>query len=125
MAQSIYDPEKDPVDEIRKEYESEYKNQTLRPYNIGTFEYPEGLRVKPDLQHYVAFYVNVRQKSNITRNRITNTNKDYLVDERTQREIDAIATQRSRTTGRITQGDAESAVQTAKQYAGRIVQAQL
>jgi hypothetical protein len=121
MAQSIYDPEKDPVDEIRKEYESEYKNQTLRPYNIGTFEYPEGLRVKPDLQHYVAFYVNVRQKSNITRNRITNTNKDYLVDERTQREIDAIATQRSRTTGRITQGDAESAVQTAKQYAGRIV----
>jgi hypothetical protein len=121
MARSIYDPEKDTVDEIRREYDAQYKNQYLDPYNIGTYEYPEGLRVKPDLQHYVAFFVNVRQKSNITRNRIKNRNKDYLVDKRTQREIDAIATQRSSTTGRITQGDAESAVQTAKEYAGRIV----
>lgn len=118
MAKGIYDPEKDSVDSIRKKYEAEYKNQYKGAYNIGTYEYPEGLRVKPDLQHYVAFYINVREKSELTKAR-RNTNPDYLVDEQEQREIDAIAAQRR--TGRVTQADAESAVSTAKNYAGRIV----
>jgi len=120
MSQSIYDPEKDPVDQIRRKYEAEYKNQYQGPYNIGTYEFPEGLRVKPDLQHYVAFYVNVREKSEL-RKINGNKNSDYLVDEKTQKEIDAIAADRGRTAGRITQADSESAVQTAKEYAGRIV----
>ena len=80
MAKGIYDPEKDSVDEIRKKYDAQYKNQYKGAYNIGTYEYPEGLRVKPDLQHYVAFYINVREKSQITQSR-RNLNKDYLVDD--------------------------------------------
>jgi hypothetical protein len=120
MAQSTYDPEKDPVDEIRRKYEKEFENQFLSPYNVGTYEFPEGLRVKPDLQHYVAFFVNVREKSEIKKFS-SNKNSDYLVDEKTQQEINAIAVDRGRTAGRITQADSESAVQTAKEYAGRIV----
>jgi hypothetical protein len=118
MAKGIYDPEKDSVDSIRKKYDAKYKNQYKGAYNIGTYEYPEGLRVKPDLQHYVAFYINVREKSQITESR-RNANPDYLVDNQTQKEIDAISAQRR--TGRITQSDAEAAVVTAKNYAGRIV----
>ena len=119
MAKGIYDPEKDSVDSIRKKYEAEYKNQYLNPYNIGTYEYPEGLRVKPDLQHYVAFYINVREKSEISNSRRNRDYEDYFVDEQTQKEIDAIAAQRR--TGRITQSDVEAGVQVAKNYAGRIV----
>jgi len=121
MPRSIYDPEKDSVDQIRRKYEAEYKNQYNGPYNIGTYEYPDGLRVKPDLQHYVAFYINVREKSEIKKN--ANKNSDYLIDidPQAQRELDALTTEKGRTAGRITQADVESAVQTAKQYAGRIV----
>lgn len=55
----------DPVDELRYKYDAEYRNQRSDTFNIGTYEYPEGLRVKPDLQHYVAFFINVREKSEL------------------------------------------------------------
>jgi hypothetical protein len=119
MAKPTYDPEKDSVEDIRKKYDTQYKNQYLGPYRIGTYEYPEGLRVKPDLQHYVAFFINVREKSTLAT--VTNKNTDYLVDEKTQLELDALEQQRGRVTGRISQQSAEAAVQTAKEYAGRIV----
>jgi hypothetical protein len=32
-------------------------------YNVGSYSYPEGLGVYPDLQHYVTFFINVRDKS--------------------------------------------------------------
>lgn len=32
-------------------------------YNIDQYVYPEDLSTKPDLQHYVAFYINVREKT--------------------------------------------------------------
>lgn len=32
-------------------------------YNINSLTYPEDLTQKPDLQHYIAFYINVRGKS--------------------------------------------------------------
>ena len=38
-------------------------NQNLTDYNVGALEYPDGLRTKPDLQNYVAFYINTRDKS--------------------------------------------------------------
>ena len=34
-----------------------------RGYKIGTYSYPDGLGVYPDLQHYVTFFINVRGKS--------------------------------------------------------------
>jgi hypothetical protein len=76
--------------------------------------------VKPDLQHYVAFYINVREKSNLL-NQKQKDNKNYLVDEKTQQELDALDEKRGKITGRITQQSAEAAVKTAKEYAGRIV----
>jgi hypothetical protein len=32
-------------------------------YSVGTYSYPTGLGTNPDLQHYVAFFINVRGKS--------------------------------------------------------------
>ena len=32
-------------------------------YNVSQYAYPEDLSTKADLQHYVAFYINIRQKT--------------------------------------------------------------
>lgn len=45
--------------------ENAYTNQNLGKYNVGNFTYPDNLGNAPDLQHYVAFYVNVREKSKL------------------------------------------------------------
>lgn len=51
------------------QFNSKYKELKLRTdeyhskYDIGNFTYPNGLGVDPDLQHYVAFYINIRGKS--------------------------------------------------------------
>lgn len=48
----------------------QYKNQDqTKGYRIGTYEYPEDLRNRPDLQHYVAFYINVRDKTTRGKNK--------------------------------------------------------
>ena len=58
----------------------QYKNQDqTKGYRIGTYEYPEDLRNRPDLQHYVAFYVNVRDKT--TRGKNKNPEKYFTKDE--------------------------------------------
>ena len=94
-----------------------YKNQDqIRGYNIGTFEYPEGLRVKPDLQHYVAFYINVREKGTQGK---TATNHDYNVSAEEQKRVNAI----NANTSRITQSAAEAGVTTIKENAGKIAAA--
>jgi len=55
---------KDFVDEQRSKYDTKYTNtDQSKGYSIGTYEYPAGLRTKPDLQHYIAFYINVRDKT--------------------------------------------------------------
>ena len=59
-------PPQDLVEEDESKYSSPY-SQELREYNIGTFEYPDGLAKEPYLQHYVAFFINVREKSEIYR----------------------------------------------------------
>lgn len=44
----------------------DYKFQNVlkkQGYNIGTYEFPEGLRVDPDKQHYVVFKILVREKT--------------------------------------------------------------
>lgn len=64
MAQSQFSPPQDSVSIARNKFDANYQNRDqAKGYNVGTYEYPEGLRVKPDLQHYVAFYINVREKS--------------------------------------------------------------
>lgn len=51
------------------QFNSKYKEIKLRTdeyhtkYDIGNYTFPTGLGVNPDLQHYVAFYINIRGKS--------------------------------------------------------------
>lgn len=80
---------KDAVDQRRINLgEGKYINQDQKNgYSIGTLEFPDGLRQKPDMQHYVAFYINVRDKSKKGK---LNQNEDYFVSEQEQRRIDSI-----------------------------------
>ena len=45
------------------EFLSSFKNKGTGKYNIKILSYPENLGNNPDVQHYVAFFVNVRGKS--------------------------------------------------------------
>ena len=45
-----------------------FKNQYLTDYKVGALEYPDGLREKPDLQNYVAFFINTRDKAKTGKN---------------------------------------------------------
>lgn len=63
---SLNDPKRDLVDQQRLQTDIIYKNRDEKSgYSIGTYEYPEDLRQRLDLQHYVAFYVLVREKSTL------------------------------------------------------------
>lgn len=63
MSQINSEP-KDLVDRERSKYDTRYTNtDQTKGYSIGTYEYPSGLRTKQDLQHYIAFYINVRDKT--------------------------------------------------------------
>jgi hypothetical protein len=42
---------------------TEINQYSTGKYNISQFSYPEDVTTKADLQHYVAFYINVREKS--------------------------------------------------------------
>ena len=117
MAKSQFTPVSDAVSQDRKQADSPYKNQDqIRGYNIGTFEYPEGLRVKPDLQHYVAFYINVREKGTQGKKA---QDLNYLVNTEEQKRVDALDANSSR----ITQSAAEAGVSTVKDNAGKIAAA--
>jgi hypothetical protein len=66
MANSLKVPTRDVVDERRQRFSARYINQDQAAgYNVGTYEYPDDLRARPDTQHYVAFYVLVREKSQL------------------------------------------------------------
>jgi len=42
-----------------------FYNQKRGDFNIGTYEYPEDLRTREDLKHYIVFYINVRENSDL------------------------------------------------------------
>ena len=87
---SQFNPAKDVVSENRKKYDAKFQNRTnlKRDYEIGTLEYPDGLRTKPDLQHYVAFFINVRDKGRLGKN--APSNKDYYVSREEQDRINLL-----------------------------------
>jgi hypothetical protein len=60
------------------EYNADAFGTKLRSqgYNIGTYSYPVGLGVYPDLQHYVTFFINVRSKSKFIKDGTYKTLKD-------------------------------------------------
>jgi hypothetical protein len=109
MSSSQFTPASDIVSEKRKQYESKYKNSAnyKSNYNIGTLEYPDGLREKPDLQHYVAFFINVRDKGRLGKN--NPQNKDYYVSEQEQKRINALNAEGS---PRLQNQDVAAATQT-------------
>ena len=109
MSSSQFTPPSDIVSEKRKQYESKYKNNAnyKSNYNIGTLEYPDGLREKPDLQHYVAFFINVRDKGRLGKN--NSRNKDYYVSEQEQKRINALNAEGS---PRLQNQDVAAATQT-------------
>jgi hypothetical protein len=89
---------RDPVTTVRVENgESVYANQNdyLREYSIGTREYPEGLRQNPDLQHWVAFYINTRDKATGGNKNRKNPDPSY-VDKKEQARVDLINNNGSR-----------------------------
>jgi hypothetical protein len=115
MAQSQFNSPRDVVAEELKNNTAQYTNQDQQKgYNIGTLEYPEGLRVKPDLQHYVAFYINVRDK---TTGGKTNSNKDYYVGSREQKRLNEI------NRNRISVEGATAGAKTVRDNAGKLAAA--
>ena len=44
-------------------FESKFQKISGNKYKIAQYSYPSGIGVSPDLQHYIAFYINVRGKS--------------------------------------------------------------
>lgn len=64
-----------------------FKNQYLTDYKVGALEYPDGLREKPDLQNYVAFFINTRDKAKTGKNF---EGKEHFVSDAKQKEINAL-----------------------------------
>lgn len=55
----------------------------MKEYNVGSLSYPDGVGTSPDLQHYVRFYINVREGSRFKQNinagvNPENTRKDNI-----------------------------------------------
>ena len=77
MANTFKIPTRDVVDQRRQRFTGKYVNQdTAEGYNIGTYEYPDDLRERPDTQHYIAFYILAREKSKL--GQYAKTNKQII-----------------------------------------------
>lgn len=125
MAQSQFSPPQDVVSLERNKYDAKYVNRDqARGYNVGTYEYPEGLRVKPDLQHYVAFYINVREKSSEGK-RLTNYG-DFGEEPRafrpSEEEAKRVAAQRN-TASNLSQNDLQKGADTVLDNLGSLTAA--
>lgn len=53
----------DAVDENLQEFQSRFTNKTDNRYRVAQYSYPSGIGVRDDMQHYIAFFINVRGKS--------------------------------------------------------------
>lgn len=90
-----------------------WKNQNGSDYTIGALEYPDGLRVNPDLQNYVAFFINTRDKS--TGGKRPETVINYVSDK-TQDEADIL----NNSSSKLRQSDINAAGKTLVDNAGII-----
>lgn len=98
---------RDPVDTLKGEYTGDLRNQVVGSYRVGTLQYPDDLRSpnREDLQHYVAFFINVREKSKKFRD--TDQFSQYKVSEDEQRRLDILRNAYGR---RDTQASATDAI---------------
>jgi hypothetical protein len=96
----------DIVERSRNDREAKFKNQELGNYNVSAYEFPDGLQGNDDLQHYVAFFINVRENSEIGKQ---NVNRLFnLPDSSRRRE------------NRLTETEAGAATQAILNNAGTI-----
>ena len=73
--------QKDFRDADTQEFASQFINRTEGKYNIGTYTYPEGLGNSSDLQHYIAFFINVRGKSKFNKQVGINNNAQRILED--------------------------------------------
>jgi len=98
----------------QEEANQRWKNQNGSDYKIEALEYPDGLRVKPDLQNYVAFYINTRDKAKGGRSNPQNV--DHYVSDKTQKDADKL----NNLSSKLSQNNIQAAGQTLKNNAGLI-----
>ena len=79
--------------EITEFIKKNFENQYLTDYKVGALEYPDGLREKPDLQNYVAFFINTRDKGKTGKN---NQKPEFFVSDAKQNEINVLNNSGSR-----------------------------
>ena len=113
--------------QLNSKYDKDYalNSPDKRGYRIGTYEYPNGLRQAEDLQHYVAFYINVRDKSTGGKTNPDNINNFIGNDSNKQIAEAGVKEQlnenlRSADSARISENDAKAAVTTGLNNAGKI-----
>lgn len=90
-----------------------FKNQNGFDYRIGTLEYPNGLRKYPDLQNYVAFYINTRDKATGGKSK----NSSHYVSAATQAKEDAL----NNPAAKLNQNDINKTAKYLGENAGAIV----
>lgn len=111
--------------QLNSEYDKDYARNSpeKRGYYIGTHEYPNGLRKSEDLQHYVAFYINVRDKS--TLGKTSNENKFIGNDSNKQIAEAGVREQqnediRSAASARISENEAKATITVGMENAGKL-----
>lgn len=121
MAKTQFSLPQDVVSQRRSQFEAKYTNRDeSRGYNVGTFEYPEGLRIKPDLQHYVAFKINVRDKSSEGQ-RLTERDSVFTKSSAEANRIAALRNQEAN----LNQNDLQKGAQNVVENLGTITAATL
>jgi hypothetical protein len=104
-------------DAIEEYITNNFKNQSLQEYNVKTLEYPDGLRTKPDLQNYVAFFINTRDKGTGGKNE---QNVNYYVSKAEQDKINALNNSGSRLTQNNIQEGGQNLLENAGKIAGLV-----
>jgi len=100
----------------QEEANQKWKNQNGSDYDIGTLEYPDGLRVNPDLQNYVAFYINTRDKA--TRGKGNPEYVNFHVSDKEQQKVNEL---NNKLSPRLSQQDILAAGQALRDNTGLLI----
>jgi hypothetical protein len=103
----------------QEEANQKWKNQNGSDYKISALEYPDGLRVKPDLQNYVAFYINTRDKA--TGGKGNPQNVDFYVSDAEQQKVNKLNTGQNTVSARLSQQDILGAGDVLRNNSGIVV----
>ena len=68
-------------DQDTQDFLASFKNKGTGKYNIKNLSYPENLGIDPDVQHYMAFFINVRGKSKFNKQVGVNGSTQKILDD--------------------------------------------